>query len=76
MTISRHQAPDAACELRLRGWACLDLNQGPLPYQSVGELAQEAIPGLWPGTLALYGLLPILHCPAFTRVVLSALGPL
>ena len=25
------------------GWACLDLNQGPLPYQGVDETAQVAI---------------------------------
>jgi hypothetical protein len=56
----------------------MDLNHRPLPYQSVAELAREALPGLWPGTLMLYGLLPVLHCPAFTRVVLcgrAAVGP-
>jgi hypothetical protein len=62
------------CDLQRLWWGYVDLNHGPLPYQGDGESALVAI---LPCDL-VFGRhvvsLTAMHCPAFTRVVLSVLG--
>ena len=60
-----------------RGWACLDLNQGPLPYQGGGATALMAVMTFCPGVKPSSGLaqLPctVPHLPVLSRVLRAAI---